>query len=223
MLKSQMGVIVKTNVLDQSVAIKSFDDGSLIDQVTLDSSLTQQELPTIGSICQFSREGNFITKIVKVYSNLPGTESVNPGEQVAVSSGGSTTRLHNDGTASLQSGDKTAIIKVNRNGVFFEGDDVIIRNLVNTEFKIDLDGTLTITRYDKDDATQMKGSIVMDVDGKVYLDNVSVYLGPGASDSIKRALFGSIVTAGPAGTWPFCPISGAPIQGSSQCKCSGLT
>jgi len=223
MLDFQLGRIINVDDKNNVVYVNSFESGSNI-PVELDNPLSLQVMPKIGSLVLFVRYGMNVTKIIKIWENNPDLLRKNsgrllPGEIQIQSEGGGYIYLNNNGDVSIVDGGMRNIFKIIRKKfqILIQATEILFQTFNGLEIRHTKSGEYEITK--KDPRTkEIKAKIVIDKDGNTYIDSQTIYLGKNANDENKRKLFGDIVTSGPYGTFPICPVTGKPITGSSTIK-----
>jgi len=221
----KMGEIISINETQNNIKVKDSYDASTVD-IPLNNILQLQIMPIIGDIVLYLNMQDKIFQIIKVWS-IKNSELLRQGE----------TPLRSGETQ--LTGILGQYIYLDRNG-----DIKFVDSSLLNEFELTIQGFIAklknfnITTYDGitievgKDLTFSRGkntTATINDDGvELQHKNVSVIIDNNGTITIKggkvqlgNQLYGDIVTSGPSGTYPFCPITGNPIMGSNKCKCEG--
>lgn len=217
------------------VFVKSFLDGTVLPVEWLPIG-ADQKMPTAGNEVLYYRMGTYNTRIVAYYGNndphiRKGEFGLNEGEVVVQSDSGlGYLKLGNDGSAELVTGDAVSSLEGSNDGWAMKAPNISMETFGRCSITLKEDGSIVLQRtsgtgevrakmeLDINDnvSVEAKGNLV--VKAKQILLDGEVFFGPGASDPLKRAKFGDVVTGGPFGTHPLDFVTAAPIQGVGSVK-----
>ena len=216
-----------------AINVQSFLDGTVMPIPWLPIG-AQQFQPQAGQGVVYVRMGRFAHRIVAFFGLNPdyirkGEFGLNPGEVVVQSDSGlGYLKLSSDGRVELVTGDTTSRMEGSNSGWAFTAASVTMSTYGQTVLSLNEDGSFAVQRTLNNDAGV--ASIKMDKDGNIsadtpaditwkgqniYLDG-KVWLGPGASDPLKRSTSGLAVSSGPFGTYKFETLTGVPIPGTGN-------
>jgi hypothetical protein len=229
--KDARGVVVPM------VFVKSYLDGSILPIEWLPIG-ADQKMPMTGQEVFFYRMGTYDTRIITYFGNndphvRKGEFGLDEGEVVVQSDSGlGYLKLGQDGSASLVTGDAVSSLEGSNEGWDMKAPNIMLETFGRCSLMLKEDGSIVLQRtsengevrakieLDTNDnvSVEAKGNLVLK--GKqIFLDG-EVFFGPGASDPLQRAKFGTVVTGGPFGTHPLDYVTNAPIIGSVSVKAS---
>lgn len=202
-----------------------------------DSSIN--ELPLVGDFILYIQFNANYFRILKTWAidpllNRTGTTAINPGEiHLQSATGRSYVYLDILGNAIIVDGSMQNSIKVlqevglinlesfnfkfnNFNGGSLTIDSGNNLSFIAAENPANPRYTLKIDSQSQTKITTKNYTLLLDKDGNVKIDGVTVSLGQGAAADDSK--FGNVVTGGKYGTYPYDPITGKQIVGSKTVK-----
>lgn len=221
------------------VFVKSFLDGAVL-PIEWSPIGADQKMPVSGQQVLYYRMGTYDTRIVAYYGNnephiRKGEFGLDEGEVVVQSDSGlGYLKLGQDGSTELVTGDAVSALEGSNEGWSMKGPNITMETFGRCSISLKEDGSISLQRTSengevrakieldtKDNVSaEAKGNLVFK-GSKIILDG-EVFFGPGASDPLQQAKFGTVVTAGPFGTHPLDFLTATPIQGSPKVKAAGL-
>lgn len=217
------------------VFVKSFLDGAIL-PIEWTPIGALQTMPMVGQQVLYYRMGTYDTRIVAYYGNnephiRKGEFGLNEGEVVVQSDSGlGYFKAGQDGSVEFVTGDCVSSLEGSDDGWAMKSSNILMETFGGCSLRLKEDGSVVLQRAGEDGVVQVK--IELDTKNNVSVEALGnlaikakqilldgeVFFGPGASDPLQRAKFGSVVTGGPFGTHPLDFVTAAPILGSASVK-----
>ena len=219
----QLGEVKKVNVVQKTVTVQSYFDGSYIPDIPLDPAPYHKYIPIVGQQVLIQRSGNSSTRILTEFGTPkePFSEPLQPGETMIKSIGHSYLYLDKKGNAMLSDSDlSNAIRLLSRVGIVMNGNalSIDIQGIGKLNILKDDDGERVELIKVKGKGKNTKPSVKITLkNDKILIDGASVELGL-SSDSNKGGVV--VSQSGVPGPHNFCVVTGAPIPCSQVVKAS---
>jgi hypothetical protein len=234
----RLGIIISINEADNIVKIKDLYNYSVYD-IRLNNHIHFQSMPLAGDIVLYLNFTNKIFKIIKIWQIKE--DNIKRSKEFLLKSGelqlqgiyGQYIYLDNNGTIKFV--DSTML---NEFELSFEGFIAKLKKFqleTYNNIKLSINDEVLLQKTVKDDniynlkftdenvslvVKNNKATILIDKQGNITITGSEVIIN-GNTVKLGDSNQGDIVTSGPFGTFPICPITGSPIKGSSKCKAEG--
>lgn len=223
----RMATIIGLNEAENKIIIRDFYNGAVYD-IGLDNHMHFQSMPLEGDIVLYYNLDDKIFKIVKIWQ-IADDQNKRQGEFLLKSGelqiqGLYGQYMYYDNNGSITFVDSTMLneFQLTLDGFIAKLKKFQLDTYDGINFTIDKN--ISITRTLKKDETDFtatvtdNGVVIQNKKSKLTMTPTGDIIVDGANSvKIGSQLYNGIVTSGPAGTLPFCLISGVPIPCSKKC------
>jgi hypothetical protein len=228
MQRFQIGEVIGLLESTNEVQIRDMYNKVVI-TIPLNNISAIQYMPLIGDIVLYINYSDKIYNIVKIWNieinNLirQGDSPLQSGELQLMGILGQYIYLNKKGTIKFVDSTMLNEFELSVNGLIAKLKKFQIDTYDGINITIDKD--ITISRGDPNEEEKTftinindDGVNIKNKNAEINIDNNNVITIDGDKVQLGSKLLGDIITAGPGGTWPICPVTGATILGSSKCK-----
>jgi len=227
----RLATIIAINEANNKIKIKDLYNFTVYD-ISLENHIHFQSMPLIGDIVLYLNLSDKIFKIVKIWqikddkTKRIGDYFLKSGELQIQGIYGQYIYLDNNGTIKFVDSSMLNEFELNMEGFIAKLKQFKINSYDNISFTIDKE----IILQKQDDKNKYYTIAIMDENIKVdmadgnaiiLIDKQGNITIKGNSIKIGNQFYGDIITSGPNGTYPICPVTGSIIKGSSKCKAEG--
>jgi hypothetical protein len=224
----QMGQVIGLIESTNEVQIKDIYNKVVI-TIPLNNIPQLQYMPVIGDIILYLNYNDKEYQIVKIWNIAvnnfirQGDFPLQSGELQLMGILGQYIYLNKKGTIKFVESTMLNQFELSVNGLVAKLKEFNLTTYDGINILINKDIVITRGDPDKEEKTftltlNDDGVNIKNKNAEINIDNNNVITIDGDKIQLGSKLLGDIITAGPLGTWPICPVTGATIIGSSKCK-----